>query len=110
MRFSKPILVASAGIVLLPILSASLGAAPGKPEGESEAELLNRIEKLEARVSELEKKAAKPASFGVQTEPFFFTPGAVRSGDAKMPPGSIEHQFNGGTYYVVPVAQPENSK
>jgi hypothetical protein len=58
-------------------------------------------------VAELESKVAKSPKFDLGTQPFLFTPGQVQSGTLKIPAGAVPHEFNGETFYVVPVSQPQ---
>ena len=109
MRFSKTVAAFSVGVVSLPLLCPLLGAAPSKPADPSEAELLRRVETLEAKVAELEQKVAKSPKIELGTQPFLFAPGQIRSGNAKMPAGAVPREFNGETFYLVPVSQTDGA-
>ena len=71
---------------------------PG-PEGTSQ-QLRQRLEELEARVAQLEQRAALPA-FPAHAIPQSYV--VPQGTPPSVPEGSIPREFNGMRYYIVPL-------
>jgi hypothetical protein len=89
--------------VMMSLLCMSLGAAQPTP-ASSDADLVRRIAALEAKVAELEKKAASPPLVFVTQTPLNVPGIRVVPETLDLPAGSQAYQFNGSTYYVTPLA------
>ena len=78
----------------------------GQPTAEPLKQLMDRIEKLEARVAELEKRqkvivVPQPPSLP-KGEGWIVVPQPRSLPKGQLPKGWVEKEFNGIPYYIVP--------
>jgi hypothetical protein len=109
----KPLIGCCVAVVAMPLTCMSLNAVESKTpatsesnaqmvqRGHAEVELLDRVAALEAKVTELEKKVNNQQRITLlapgQLAPLSTVP-------PEGPAGSEAHEFNGSTFYVIPLA------
>jgi hypothetical protein len=116
MRAIRVCIVVTTGIAAISLLYASLGAAESQPAAAKTPDLQQRVAALEEKVAQLEKKLDQfPSTIAPPN-------GAPRAPTAPLPPGTqlpqqtpqlppgvppnaVPREFNGQTYYIVPLTK-----
>jgi hypothetical protein len=112
MRALRATVLCSAGVAAVSLMFVCLRAAECQPAAAKTPDLQQRVATLEEKVAQLEKKLDQispgyllsvppvaAAPFGSSRVP---TAPQVPSG---IPPHAVPREFNGQTYYIVPLAK-----
>jgi hypothetical protein len=112
MRTLRVSVFCSAGAIAVALLGAYLNAAESQPGAASAPDLQQRVRALEEKVAQLEKKLSQippgylptvpPAARAPNGTPLVPTVPQLPPG---IPPHSVPREFNGQTYYIVPLAK-----
>ena len=112
MRNFRAYIACSAGAIAVALLCAYLNAAESQPAAPSAPDLQQRVMALEKKVAQLEKKLSEippgylptvpPAAAAPNGTPLVPTVPQLPPG---IPPHSVPREFNGQTYYIVPLAK-----
>jgi hypothetical protein len=112
MRALRVCVVCSAGAIAAALLCAYLNAAEGQPAAAKTPDLQQRVAALEEKVAQLEKKLSQiPPGYLPTVPPAVAAPnGTPRVPTApQLPPGipphAVPREFNGQTYYIVPLTK-----
>ena len=113
MRKLRRGLLYSVGIATVALTCIYANQAKSDAPANHAADLLDRIASLEDRVAELERRLLNRGLFQSQLSmttipsPIIGQPTAPAPLQTPpgIPPGSIPYQFNGGTYYIVPLTE-----
>jgi hypothetical protein len=112
MRNLRVGVVCSVGAIAAALLCAYLNAAESQPAAANAPDLQQRVAALEEKVAQLEKKLSQvppgylptvpPAVAAPKGAPLVPTAPQLRP---SIPPHSVPREFNGQTYYIVPLAK-----
>jgi outer membrane murein-binding lipoprotein Lpp len=116
MRAIRVCVVGLTGIVFASFLCVYLGAAESQPNTAKPSDLEKRVATLEDKVAQLEKRldqltnaallAVPPAATAPQPllrdAPRLPAPSDIPS---TLPPSAVPREFNGRTYYIVPLGK-----
>jgi hypothetical protein len=112
MRSFRVCIVCSAGAIAVVLLCAFLNAAESQPAATKAPDLQQRVAALEEKVAQLEKKLSQvPPGYLPTVPPAAAAPNgtplvpAVPQLPPGIPPRSVPREFNGQTYYIVPLAK-----
>jgi uncharacterized protein YlxW (UPF0749 family) len=109
----KPLISCCVAVAAMQLTCMSLNAVESKTPATSESnaqmvqrvhaevELLDRVAALEAKVAELEKKVNNQQRITLSTSGQLVPLSTV---PLQGPAGSEAHEFNGSTFYVIPLA------
>jgi hypothetical protein len=106
-------LLCVSGAVVAALFCIYVNAAKSDVQVNIAPDAIQRITALENRVAELEKRLADQALFQYQRPTpaisdslgnLLPTPTPPQASPG-IPPGSIPHQFNGSTYYIIPLTK-----
>src|SRR4051794_19051854 len=129
MRVLRVFALCLVGAVSVSLFCLCLGAAESQPPAAKTPDLQQRVAALEEKVTQLEKKLDQVSSDHLLTVPPAIAPpyGTPRAPAAPLAPGvqlppqapqlppgvpsnAIPRQFNGQTYYIVPLTKDVPSK
>lgn len=111
MSAARPFILCSAGVVGITLLGVYLNAAESPTPAVRAPDLSQRVTTLEERVVRLEKLLADRAPGSPLVAPPTPTPapGPPVPTQPQLTPGlprnAVPFEFNGGTYYIVPLAK-----
>ena len=112
MRSLRVCVFCSAGAIAVALLCAYLNAAESQPAAANAPDLQQRVAALEEKVAQLEKKLSQIRPGYLPTvPPAIAAPNGAPLVPAapQLPPGIAPHavprEFNGQTYYIVPLAK-----
>jgi len=92
------------------LLCVAFGAAESRPTVDSARGLDERVAALEAKIAGLERTVTLLQVTAKMKQPLLVVPQPqVGPGAQKMPPGSEARQFNGSTYYLVPLGSSDGA-
>jgi len=119
MRAIRVGVVCSAGASAVALLCVCLGAAENQPSAAKAPDLQQRVATLEEKVAQLEKKlnrVAIPPNYPLTVPPSVAPPAtptpqgtprlpALPQVPPGVPPNAVPREFNGQTYYIVPLTK-----
>jgi hypothetical protein len=123
MRVSRPFVICCVAIGTLILIGGQFGKAENQEKAAKAPDLAQRVVALEEKVARLEKLLAQAPLFGYplpvpptapraapQIAPPTSPPGAIPAQPTPqlppgVPPNAVPHEFNGSTYYIVPLGK-----